>query len=427
MLSRGRPILCTSDHLPPPFHLIAILLLTPSSLVSTEASHRMPYFALATTKTATTLAWRSADHLTSFRHLSKRQVTSGMASSVPQSGTHYIDAGANLLDPMYQGSYHGKPRHEPDLDLVLQRSYDYGVRSIISLAGTTEESQQLLALIHRFEETEAGKNDKVHVFGTVGIHPTRCAEEFAEWTPGASEETQTCRPKTERQQKQIIQNLISIAEAGKAAGNVVAIGECGLDYARLQFCPKDIQQIGLRAQLEVAIVTKLPLYLHNRESGEDLYSILLEYKNRLSFDEGSSGIKGIVHSFDETTEIANQFISLGLFIGINGCSLKTPENLATVKKIAIEHIILETDCPWCDIRPTHAGHSYIRTSFPSKKEKQYSRDTGTKFCVKNRTEPCHVLQVAEVVAGIKELDLDEVLDTCCKNACSLFGDLVKKK
>eukprot|EP00804_Cyclotella_cryptica_P021740 CCRYP_012900-RA/>CCRYP_012900-RA protein AED:0.25 eAED:0.25 QI:0/-1/0/1/-1/1/1/0/350 len=350
-----------------------------------------------------------------------------MASSGPRLGNRYIDAGANLLDPMYQGSYHGKTRHDPDLDLVLQRAYDNGVRSIISLAGTTKESEELLALIQRLDEADGGRDDKVQVFGTVGIHPTRCAEEFGEWIQGPSGETPKCIPKSEQHQKEIIQKLIAIANAGKTSGNVVAIGECGLDYARLQFCSKDIQHIGLRAQLEVAIETKLPLYLHNRESGEDLYSILSEYRSRLIFDEGCSGIRGIVHSFDETSEIANQFISLGLFIGINGCSLKTPENLATVNEIPIENIILETDCPWCDIRPTHAGHSHIRTTFPSKKEKQYIRETGRIFCVKNRTEPCHVLQVAEVVAGVKDLDLHEVLDTCCKNAFRLFGDLVKKK
>lgn len=268
----------------------------------------------------------------------------------------------------------------------------------------------------------------MHVFGTVGIHPTRCAEEFAiKLSSDSGEEDPKWAPKTEQQQKEIIQNLISIANAGKKTGNVVAIGEFGLDYARLHFCPKDIQQIGLRAQLEVAIETKLPLYLHNRESGEDLYSILSEYKDRLVNVKEYCGIKGIVHSFDESIEIAKQFISLGLYIGINGCSLKTPENVATVKELPLESIILETDCPWCDIRPTHASHSYIKTTFPAKKEKQYNRESDQEFCVKNRTEPCHVLQVAEVVAGLKGLERDEVLEICCKNARVVFGDLDKER
>ena len=333
------------------------------------------------------------------------------------------------MDSMYQGTYHGKPRHEPDLDLVLKRSYAKGICKIISLAGTTKESEELLALINQLDKTES--DERVLVYGTVGIHPTRCGEEFAEkiLSDDADEDMIISKwiPKTEQQLKEITQKLISIANDDKCSGNVVAIGECGLDYARLQFCPKDIQQIGLRAQLEVAIETKLPLYLHNRESGEDLYSILSEYKERLTFDNNYPGIRGIVHSFDESIDIAKQFISLGLYIGINGCSLKTPENLATVKDIPLESIILETDCPWCDIRPTHAGYAFIETAFPTKKEKQYSRDVGEEFCVKNRTEPCHVLQVAEIVAGVKGVEVGHVLEMCCgKNVFHVFGNLTKK-
>ncbi|KAL7507029.1 hypothetical protein ACHAXN_004247 [Cyclotella atomus] len=341
-----------------------------------------------------------------------------------EHGTNnYVDAGANLLDSMYQGIYHGKTRHEPDLDLVLQRSYDSGIRSIISLAGTSNESVELLELISKLDNTDC--KEKVKVFGTVGIHPTRCAEEFAERISDGTDDSCEWIPKTEQEQREIIQKLISIANAGKSSGNVVAIGEFGLDYARLHFAPKDIQQIGLRAQLEVATEAKLPLYLHNRESGEDMYSILSEYKERLQFDKDYPGIRGIVHSFDESVDIAKQFMSLGLYIGINGCSLKTSQNLATVKEIPLESIILETDCPWCDIRPTHAGYSHITTTFPSKKEKQYNRDAGREFCVKNRTEPCHVVQVAEVIAGVKMLKVSEVLERCCRNVFHLFGNLDK--
>ena len=342
--------------------------------------------------TSKALAWISSTpirghptlHFRRFNH--RRMATTPSSLQKMETRTAYIDAGANLLDSMYQGTYHGKPRHEPDLDLVLKRSYNSGVHKIIGLAGTTRESEELLALIKQLDKEDF--DERVLVFGTVGIHPTRCGEEFAEKITDESDETiSQWTPKSEQQQEQIMQKLITIANDGKTSGDVVAIGECGLDYARLQFCPKDIQQIGLKAQLEVAIETKLPLYLHNRESGEDLYSILLDYKERLTFDNNYLGIRGIVHSFDESIEIANQFLSSGLFIGINGCSLKTSENLDTVKDLPLESIILETDCPWCDIRPTHAGHSFIKTNYPTKKEKQYIRSVGEDFCVKNRTEP----------------------------------------
>jgi len=254
----------------------------------------------------------------------------------------YIDAGANLLDSMYQGKYHSKQRHEPDLDIVLQRAYDKGVSKIVSLAGTIKESEELTELICKLDSRDDVSSDKVQVFGTVGVHPTRCGEVFANKIDDSStdDDTSTWMPKTESQLNEIKQQLIDLATKGKESGNVVAIGECGLDYARLQFCPKDIQQLGLRCQLEVAASTNLPLYLHNRESGDDLYEMLSEYKEKLSDDEG---IRGIVHSFDESIDIAKQFMSLGLYIGINGCSLKTEENLSVAKQIPLDRLILETD------------------------------------------------------------------------------------
>ncbi|KAL7543426.1 hypothetical protein ACHAWF_007391 [Thalassiosira exigua] len=122
-----------------------------------------------------------------------------------------------------------------------------------------------------------------------------------------------------------------------------------------------------------------------------------------------------------------KFLSLGLYIGINGCSLKTDDNLSVVEQLPLDRIILETDCPWCDIRPSHAGSKYVKTTFPTKKDKQYNRDLGKEHCVKNRTEPCHVAQVAEVIAGIKGAEVEEVAETCgWKNVHDLFGPLEKK-
>merc|ERR1711862_646154 len=95
-----------------------------------------------------------------------------------------------------------------------------------------------------------------------------------------------------------------------------------------------------------------------------------------------------------------------------------------VKQIPLEKLILETDCPWCDIRPSHAGFGYIKTTFPTKKDKQYSRDLGQEgVCVKNRSEPCHVLQVAEIVAGIKDSELDDIVEITNENVHKLFGCL----
>jgi TatD DNase family protein len=111
-------------------------------------------------------------------------------------------------------------------------------------------------------------------------------------------------------------------------------------------------------------------------------------------------------------------MDLGLYIGINGCSLKTKENLDVVRDIPLDRIMLETDCPWCDIRPTHAGWEYVQTKFDVKTEKKYQKD----YCVKGRNEPCHIVQVAEVIAGVKGVSVEEVARVSRMNAhCLFFG------
>ena len=404
-------------------HRLAQLLLASSS----PAASSPLFFAYAFSPSTTRQAFSNRRRLLSI-------MSSSTDTAAGTSKLQYIDAGANLLDSMYQGVYHGKERHDPDLDIVLARAHQKGVDRIISMAGTPKECEETLDLIEKLDKECEGsdKIERVKVFGTVGVHPTRCAEVFAKSSSsgdGDDEEERVWEPKTEEEQTQIISRMIDLINRGKKSGNVIAVGEFGLDYARLHFCPKDIQQLGFRKQLDMAIETQLPLYLHNRDSGEDLYSILLEYRDRLVASQGGEdgNICGVVHSFDESIEVAAKLMSLGLHIGINGCSLKTPENLQTVEQIPLEKLILETDCPWCDIRPTHAGHEHLHTMFPTKKEKQYNRELAKDFCVKNRTEPCHVAQVAEVIAGVKGVDVGEVVAASNRNVHQVFGNLQKVK
>lgn len=71
------------------------------------------------------------------------------------------------------------------------------------------------------------------------------------------------------------------------------------------------------------------------------------------------------------------------------------------------------------MRPTHAGYKYIQTQapFPARAEKKFERGC----CVKNRQEPCHIVQVAEIVAGVKDVPLHTVAAACYENSLRLFG------
>lgn len=302
----------------------------------------------------------------------------------------YVDIGANLLDERYQGIYHDKQLHDPDIDGVLKRAFENSVEAIMITSSTLQESKDALDMT---------KKDK-RLFSTVGVHPTRCSQEFG---PN-SDDLNDC-----------IHQLRIVLQDGISSGRIAAIGELGLDYDRLHFSDKETQKKGFIAQLELAKEFSLPLFLHNRNCGDDVLDILNQYY----FQDGHTSSGGVVHSFTDSIELAQKFIDAGLYIGINGCSLKTLENLAVVKQIPLDRILLETDCPWCDIRPTHAGSMHIKTQFVTKPEKKYD----VNCCVKGRYEPCHIVQVAEVIAGVKGITKEEVAVTSKRNAFNLFKSM----
>ena len=81
------------------------------------------------------------------------------------------------------------------------------------------------------------------------------------------------------------------------------------------------------------------MYLHNRNTGNDFYDMVKKNRHRFT--------TGVVHSFTGTLEEVKQIVELDLYIGINGCSLKTAENLEILKQIPIDRMMLETDAPYC--------------------------------------------------------------------------------
>lgn len=131
----------------------------------------------------------------------------------------------------------------------------------------------------------------------------------------------------------------ALALEAKAAGHAVAFGEIGLDYDRLFLSPKDQQLKYFEAQLDAAVEVQMPLFLHSRAASEDFERLVA---SRLP--ELPKG--GLVHSFTGTVEEMQRLVALGLDIGVNGCSLKTEENLEVVKAMPLDRIQIETDGPW---------------------------------------------------------------------------------
>lgn len=129
------------------------------------------------------------------------------------------------------------------------------------------------------------------LFSTIGCHPTRCNEFEDSGDP-----------------EEYLESLCDLALKNKS--KIIAIGEMGLDYDRLQFCPKETQKKYFKMQLSMCSRLNLPMFLHCRNAAEDFIQILREQKDALTL--------GVVHSFDGNTEDAYSMLQLGLYVGING-------------------------------------------------------------------------------------------------------------
>lgn len=258
---------------------------------------------------------------------------------------------------------------------------------------------------------------------------------------------------------------------------LVAFGEFGLDYDRLHYCSKKIQLHSFAAQLELAASLKpqLPLFLHSRVAHDDFVRLLKEaFGPRLERLEHGA----VVHSFTGTAEEMRELMDLGLYIGTNGCSFKTAENCAVVKEIRLDRLMLETDGPWCEVRPSHEGWKYLieppkpvnpdvdaakpeangtaaapantassdlaqqqqqRPAAKGKQQQQKSKKPQKKepevperykvvkkekwvegAMIKGRNEPCMIERVGKIVAGIKGVTVEELCEAAWQNTTKVF-------
>lgn len=98
-------------------------------------------------------------------------------------------------------------------------------------------------------------------------------------------------------------------------GKIVAVGECGLDYDRFEFADKESQLLAFEPHFKLTEKYNLPMYLHSRATGSEFIDIIAANRHRFP--------TGVVHSFTGDLEEMQKICELDLFIGINGCSMKT--------------------------------------------------------------------------------------------------------
>lgn len=191
-------------------------------------------------------------------------------------------------------------RFAKDLDDTITRQKEHGVSYIINAGSDLVSSRQSLSLAERYDI----------VYAAVGVHPHDAGNVPEDWLDQLEEMTR--HPKA------------------------VAIGEIGLDY-HYDTPGRDTQKAVFTAQLELANRLGLPVQIHDRDAHGDIMDLLRQYKPA-----------GCLHRYSGSPEMAKEVIKLGLYLGIGGALTyqNAKKERAVVEQVPLEHLILETDCPY---------------------------------------------------------------------------------
>lgn len=171
---------------------------------------------------------------------------------------------------------------------------------------------------------------------------------------------------------------------------VVAVGETGLDYF-YSAQSKDVQLVSFVDHIKVANQLQKPLIIHTRDAREDTINLLKEHK--------LPSTKGVLHCFTESLEMAKAAIELGLYISISGIvTFKTATELQqVVKALPLDRLLIETDSPWLAPVPYRG----------------------------KKNQPGYVVEVAEFIAELKGISVDELARITTDNFYTLFDKVAR--
>ncbi len=203
----------------------------------------------------------------------------------------------------------------PSILEEIQEAKSVGVTNFVVSGCDSKSNQEVLTIISAFSSC----------FGVIGIHP----EEVERYT---------------------IQDL-DFLSVHCLDERIIGIGEIGLDY-HYSNENKEQQKELFRKQLEYAEKYQLPVVVHSREATQDTIDLLKDYK-----------VKGIIHSFSGSLEVANIYIKMGFKLGINGVVTFKNSKLKEILPMIKNHIVLETDSPFLTPHPyrgTKNSPKYIR-------------------------------------------------------------------
>lgn len=241
------------------------------------------------------------------------------------------------------------PDFDADRDAVVDRAVAAGVGAMVVIGTDIPSSERAVELAH----------SRAELWAAVGVHP----HEAASLSHGD------------------LERLAGLA----AEERVVAVGETGLDFYR-DLAPRDLQERAFRAQIELALRSRLPVVVHTRDSTAAALAILLEYR--------ASGLKAVLHCWSGSEDEARQVWEAGWWLGFGG--VLTFKNANSLRRIAASApasaLLLETDSPYLAPEP-HRGR---------------------------RNEPAYLLRVAAQLAKVRSAAPAETTRETTANSMRAF-------
>lgn len=235
-----------------------------------------------------------------------------------------------------------------DLDECILRAKEKNVSKILLVGFSRDTNQEAYNLSKKYDI----------FYPTAGVHPSEANDDI---------------DKNLKDLEEFILNH-----------KVYAIGECGLDYYWVKD-NKEEQKKLFKGQCDLAVKYDLPIIIHARDAIEDTYNILNEYNGKL---------KGVMHCYSGSYEMALRFIKLGFYISLGGPvtfkNAKEPKRVAEL--IPLDRLLIETDSPYLAPTPYRG----------------------------KRNESSYVSLVLEEIARIRNMDKDELEKITEANSISLF-------
>ncbi len=251
------------------------------------------------------------------------------------------------------------PQFKSDRERVIERATTAGVRVIVDIGTDLASSQAAVALAEAYPQ----------IYAAVGVHP--------------------------HDAKTLTREMLEELTALAGHPRVVAIGEIGLDFYR-DLSPRDKQRQAFQQQLALASEAGKPVVIHDRDAHAEVMATLRRWVEG-SHKPSAISYKpvGVLHCFSGDLAMAQEAIELGFYISIAGpVTFKNARCLRElVRQLPLEKLLVETDCPYLAPHP-HRG---------------------------KRNEPAYVKLVAQEVARIKGLSLEEVARITSGNAQALFA------